>query len=481
MKNVAVVETEIDAQSGASVGITPAEVRLVTAELRREAVKNLPRDKYNIMTTETVYAQGNAVLEECAEENCVIALGSKIGADYIVRGTISKLQTKFTLTVELYETENGNLVASSDPVRSENVGELLENTAAACAGMYKTIANIHNPSPKSPIKYTLTVNINPADGGTVSRSPDKETYAYGDTVNLTATPEHGYTFTGWTGATTNRRNQLTIMMNSDKTLTAAFYKRLYVEPKPVPQAKMSADNDELGTQTNNRDGQTYKAHAKHAAFSDAYVLPGVYVSHNFREGYRKFHDVDGYLHVENTNPFIFGLSVGKRVSINNPRLRFQGLIEFGRGSVKDGEYEISTNVGPMWASLYSVYWTSGILADAHLLFPLDDRTFFVSAGLGTHLTYFGTALKSLATGDDIEVGNDNLRGTLSPSANIGCGLEYKLDGRGAVCISYNMRFWQSANYKEVGMLFPMGVNYTEFFFSQSIQLQYLLPPRKKRD
>jgi len=217
-----------------------------------------------------------------------------------------------------------------------------------------------------------------------------------------------------------------------------------------------------------------------SALSNAYVLPGVYVSHNFREGYRKFDDVDGYLHVENTNPFIFGLSVGKRVSIDNPRLRFQALLEFGRGSVKDGEYEINTNVGLMWASLHSIYWTGGLLADAHLLFPLDNRTYFVSAGLGAHLTYFGTALKVLVTGEDIEGGSDNLRRALSPSVNLGCGIEYKLNGRGAVCVSYNMRFWRSASYKEVGMLFPMGVNYTEFFFSQSIQLQYLLP-RKNSD
>ena len=141
VKNVAVVETEVDAQSGASDGLSPAEVRQVTAELRREAVKNLPRDKYNIMTSETVIAQGGAVLEECADENCVIVLGSKVGADYIVRGTISKLQTKFTLSVEMYETENGNLVASSDPVRSENVAELLEKTAAICADMYRVFVN----------------------------------------------------------------------------------------------------------------------------------------------------------------------------------------------------------------------------------------------------------------------------------------------------------------------------------------------------
>jgi len=151
VKNVAVVETEIDAQSGASAQMTSADVRLVTTELRREAVRNLPRDKYNIMTTETVYAQGGAVLEECADENCVITLGSKIGADYIVRGIISKVQTKFTLSVEIYETEDGNLVASSDPVRSETVLELLEKAAAACADMYRTFANVQRSISPAPI------------------------------------------------------------------------------------------------------------------------------------------------------------------------------------------------------------------------------------------------------------------------------------------------------------------------------------------
>jgi hypothetical protein len=138
IKYVAVVESDIDEASGASEKISRADVRLVTAELRREAVKNLPPKRYVIMTAETVMAQGGAVLEECAEENCVITLGSKIGADYIVRGTVSKLESLFTLQVEMYETDNGNLVASCDPVRSESIRELVEKAAVVCAEMFKT-------------------------------------------------------------------------------------------------------------------------------------------------------------------------------------------------------------------------------------------------------------------------------------------------------------------------------------------------------
>jgi len=144
VKYVAVVETDVDIHSGVSALLNPADIRQVTAELRREAVKNLPAGQYNIMTTETVYSQGGAVLEECADENCVIALGSKIGADFIVRGTISKLQTKFTLVVEIYETADGNLVAQSDPVRYENIEELIERAGAACAEMYKAFVNTRN-------------------------------------------------------------------------------------------------------------------------------------------------------------------------------------------------------------------------------------------------------------------------------------------------------------------------------------------------
>jgi len=146
VKYVAVVETEIDAQSGASANLNPAEVREITAEIRRQAIENLPSDRYSVMTSETVQSMGGAVLEECADENCVITLGSKIGADYIVRGTIGKFQTRFTLKVEMYETDNGTLVATSEPVRTENVGEILDMATGACGKMFRKFAGAQSGS-----------------------------------------------------------------------------------------------------------------------------------------------------------------------------------------------------------------------------------------------------------------------------------------------------------------------------------------------
>jgi hypothetical protein len=162
IKNVAVIETEIDAQSGAADEIGKPDARQITTVLRREAVRYLPRDRYNVMTSETVQSMGDAVLEECAEENCVITLGSKIGADYIVRGIISKFQGRLALDIEIFETEYGNLIASSDPIHAANIAEMYEKSATACAAMYQ---NFVGPLPKAadpaPISTAVAIPSDP--------------------------------------------------------------------------------------------------------------------------------------------------------------------------------------------------------------------------------------------------------------------------------------------------------------------------------
>jgi len=185
VKYVAVVETEIDAQSGASANLNPAEVREITAEIRRQAIENLPSDRYSVMTSETVQSMGGAVLEECADENCVITLGSKIGADYIVRGTIGKFQTRFTLKVEMYETDNGTLVATSEPVRTENVGEILDMATGACGKMFGKFAGR-----KESITQKQSVAI--ADGVGQQTEPKSESHEISPVQTVTFPRGRGY-------------------------------------------------------------------------------------------------------------------------------------------------------------------------------------------------------------------------------------------------------------------------------------------------
>jgi len=153
-----------------------------------------------------------------------------------VRGIISKFKTLLTLSVEIYETENGNLVASADPVRSENAAELLMKTAAACADMYKTFTGSQSPvaqgpAPKAAVTYALAAAAVPVGGGTVSRNPDQAYYAPGTSVNVMATPAKEYKFAGWSGDAAGTANLVTLKMDGDKALTATFYRK----PEPRPQ------------------------------------------------------------------------------------------------------------------------------------------------------------------------------------------------------------------------------------------------------
>ena len=77
---------------------------------------------------------------------------------------------------------------------------------------------------KDPIIYTLTTSANPADGGTVS--PSTQQYDEGKTATITATASSEYLFQSWSGAT-GSSNSTSVVMNSDKSVTANFVKKKY--------------------------------------------------------------------------------------------------------------------------------------------------------------------------------------------------------------------------------------------------------------
>jgi uncharacterized repeat protein (TIGR02543 family) len=71
-------------------------------------------------------------------------------------------------------------------------------------------------TPSTANLYTTATN------GAVNRSPNSTTYNYGAQVTLTATPNTGFTFTGWSGDATGITNPLQVTMYSDKSITANF-------------------------------------------------------------------------------------------------------------------------------------------------------------------------------------------------------------------------------------------------------------------
>ena len=72
------------------------------------------------------------------------------------------------------------------------------------------------------IRYTLTVTASPSNGGLVN--PTKGSYNPGEQVTILASANQYYIFNKWTGNWNSTENQVTITMDSNKTLTANFTK-----------------------------------------------------------------------------------------------------------------------------------------------------------------------------------------------------------------------------------------------------------------
>jgi len=69
------------------------------------------------------------------------------------------------------------------------------------------------------IFYTLNVT---AANGTVVKNPNQASYANGTIVELTATPNAGYTFTSWSGDANGIISPASIFINANKNVTANF-------------------------------------------------------------------------------------------------------------------------------------------------------------------------------------------------------------------------------------------------------------------
>lgn len=146
--------------------------------------------------------------------------------------TANFIQTDFTLTVQVDPVGSGTVSRTPDYLTYQNGDEVTLTpttnpgwtfshwTGAVVTDNKLTITGDTTVTAHfSPIEYTLTVQVDPADSGTVSRSPDSATYHYGDVITLTPNVNPGWIFSHWTGPVASD-NTLTIM--GDTLVTANF-------------------------------------------------------------------------------------------------------------------------------------------------------------------------------------------------------------------------------------------------------------------
>ncbi len=70
------------------------------------------------------------------------------------------------------------------------------------------------------VGYTVAANV--AGGGTVTREPDQAAYSAGTVVTLTAAPDPGWSFIGWTGDWAGSANPAVFDVRSHRVVTAVF-------------------------------------------------------------------------------------------------------------------------------------------------------------------------------------------------------------------------------------------------------------------
>jgi uncharacterized repeat protein (TIGR02543 family) len=78
------------------------------------------------------------------------------------------------------------------------------------------------------VRGTFTLEVVAGAHGDVTWKPKKVTYQGGDIVTLTATPEPGYLFYGWSGDLTGSANPATLTMVKNSSVRALFVKQVYL-------------------------------------------------------------------------------------------------------------------------------------------------------------------------------------------------------------------------------------------------------------
>jgi hypothetical protein len=97
------------------------------------------------------------------------------------------------------------------------------------------------------VQYTVTVA--PTTGGSVTLSPAGGVYASGTLVTVTAVPASGYRFGSWSGDLSGTTNPATLLVDSNKTISASF----------VRQYTVSTSTTGSGTVALNPPGGVYDA------------------------------------------------------------------------------------------------------------------------------------------------------------------------------------------------------------------------------
>jgi uncharacterized protein (TIGR02145 family) len=109
-ERIAILQTVDDRDS---IGFS--ELAYLTDRFRETAVNVLPKQRYGVMTTESIVAflgSQERAAKECRAASCLAELGRKVNADYVAQARIGRFNKSLTIKAELYSSKSGNLLGS---------------------------------------------------------------------------------------------------------------------------------------------------------------------------------------------------------------------------------------------------------------------------------------------------------------------------------------------------------------------------------
>ncbi len=184
-------------------------------------------------------------LLEDAEDYEGVLLRLNYGKVVLAQGLVSPPTNgfhvaNFTGTDTIF-VSNFNSVLGTNPITPPALGSTVQVTGVL--GFSTSFRLLPRSWADVALVYDLAFALHVfVDGaGTVERSTSSDSVFAGSSVTLTAVPNPGHRFVGWTGDVVSSSNPLEFTMTSDRTLTAHF--------EPIPRFTVSASVDSGGTVT----------------------------------------------------------------------------------------------------------------------------------------------------------------------------------------------------------------------------------------
>jgi uncharacterized repeat protein (TIGR02543 family) len=169
------------------------------------------------------------------------ASGSTNPLDVTVDGD-ETITARFTMALDVSVVGNGSVAKSPDQPNYVP-GATVQLTATPAAGYFFSSWSGDATGSTNPINVTMSanrsvtatflingypLNLSVIGAGVVGKSPNQPTYNDGTVVQLTATPDAGHSFVGWSGDATGSTSPISVTMNAVKNITATFTTRLVV-------------------------------------------------------------------------------------------------------------------------------------------------------------------------------------------------------------------------------------------------------------